>query len=897
MKKIYPLLLLAFGVTQAQIVNIPDANFKAKLLAPPMNGYGAVRDINGVAIALDANNNGEVEVSEANGANSLDVSFSSIASLEGVQYFTNLEELDCGYNPLTVLGPLPQSLRFLNCQNNYLGGIDLSGLSLLELLNCHHNNLTVLGPLPPGLRRLDCSYNSLSTLNLSGLSLLESVACSANQLQSFTLPDTAPALHVIKCESNQLVSLDATGLTGLEILLCQSNYLTLLGLPVQNTLKELYCQHNNLVSLDLSSQHDLLELECDHNQLTNLVFSPQVLLSSVHCEYNNLTQLAVPHAYSVYCQYNDLTSLSVGPTQLYTLICNNNVLIDIHSWPTYPLLQDLYIAHNDLLDIDFSKFPVLQNLICGYNSFTSLNFDNASPSLSSLSCKGNTQLQYLSFKGTYPLLNWNDPSSFAINGNSSLAYICANPQYVPAIQQVANAFPQPAEVNSYCVFTPGATNIIEGKFTFGCLSDSPGIPFQKLSVSDSEDTTVLYSNKSGNYLLDHLGSGTFIVNPVAPSPYLVFQEPSSASVTFPDAASPFVQNFCATAIGPIKDAEVLVVPMGIALPGFNTTYKVIVRNRGTVALSGQLKLLFDDNLMNLSQSLPVAGTANPGVLTWNANNILPFSEKAYTATFLMNTPTASPPLNLGDILSFTATVTVANEQTPANNTTTISQTVVNPFDPNDKTCLEGETIGPEMAGQYLHYLIRFENTGTYWAQNVIVEDLIDTAKFDISTLEPLNGSHAFTTRITGNKVEFIFNNIMLPFDDANNDGWVLFRIKTKPTLVLGDSVSNTAGIYFNFNPPVITNTATTTFATMGVDSQFDSSFRLWPNPANDVVNMESKRGEAITSVSVYNTLGQELLRQNGNDVRSMNVSGLAAGTYIITVTTDKSKSATQLIKK
>jgi hypothetical protein len=37
-------------------------------------------------------------------------------------------------------------------------------------------------------------------------------------------------------------------------------------------------------------------------------------------------------------------------------------------------------------------------------------------------------------------------------------------------------------------------------------------------------------------------------------------------------------------------------------------------------------------------------------------------------------------------------------------------------------------------------------------------------------------------------VEFIFQGIQLPFDDANNDGYVVFKIKSKNTLAIGDEI-------------------------------------------------------------------------------------------------------------
>jgi Zn-dependent M32 family carboxypeptidase len=94
----------------------------------------------------------------------------------------------------------------------------------------------------------------------------------------------------------------------------------------------------------------------------------------------------------------------------------------------------------------------------------------------------------------------------------------------------------------------------------------------------------------------------------------------------------------------------------------------------------------------------------------------------------------------------------------------LRQTVVNSFDPNDKTCLEGSTIPPSAVGKYVHYMIRFENKGTAEAQNVVVKDMIDTSKFDISSLVVTQGSHPFVTRITEtNKVEFIFEKYQFTF--------------------------------------------------------------------------------------------------------------------------------------
>jgi hypothetical protein len=214
--------------------------------------------------------------------------------------------------------------------------------------------------------------------------------------------------------------------------------------------------------------------------------------------------------------------------------------------------------------------------------------------------------------------------------------------------------------------------------------------------------------------------------------------------------------------------------------------------------------------------------------------------------------------------------------------------VVNSYDPNDKTCLEGDFVGPAKIGDYVHYVIRFENNGTANAQFVRILDEIDTSKFDISTLEPLHSSHNMITKISdGNKVEFFFDNINLPFDDANNDGYVMYKIKLKSNLVLGDSFSNTAAIYFDFNAPIITEPATTNIVQLNDQEFVKNSIRLYPNPVRDILNISQANNEDIKSVRVYNLLGQQLeYIQMQSSQESINVSQLKTGNYILKLETE-----------
>ena len=136
-------LFCAAFTADAQIVNIPDANFKAALvssLCVDTNGDGL-----GDADA-DLNNDGEIQVSEALGVDSLNVSCSlnQLTSLN-LQGLNNLQELYCDDNQLTILNLQGlTNLQQLVCTGNALTSLDVLSLTNLHILLCSYNLLKSL---------------------------------------------------------------------------------------------------------------------------------------------------------------------------------------------------------------------------------------------------------------------------------------------------------------------------------------------------------------------------------------------------------------------------------------------------------------------------------------------------------------------------------------------------------------------------------------------------------------------------------------------------------------------------------------------------------------------------------------------------------------------------------
>lgn len=181
--KLFFALLFTTIISFAQIVNIPDANFKAKLLAASPSNTIA-KNLTWNYFKIDANNDGEIQNSEAEQVIDLDLSSSSIQSLVGIQSFINLLNLRCQYNQLSQLDVTGLTqLKNLDCFSNQLTQLDVSGLSQLRELYCWNNQLTQLdvsGLI--NLRFLYCYSNQFTQLDVSDLTMLQWLDCSFNQL-------------------------------------------------------------------------------------------------------------------------------------------------------------------------------------------------------------------------------------------------------------------------------------------------------------------------------------------------------------------------------------------------------------------------------------------------------------------------------------------------------------------------------------------------------------------------------------------------------------------------------------------------------------------------------------------------------------------------------------------
>lgn len=635
-----------------------------------------------------------------------------------------------------------------------------------------------------------------------------------------------------------------------------------------------------------------------------------ILVNSVY-DTNNDDEIDISEALNIYAldvTNSNITSLEGIQyfTNLDTLICDNNNISDLSVLNTFSYFSYLSCSNNNLTSLDLSNFSSIMYLICSNNQLTSLDISSLQDASIEQLIANNNNLITLNLKNGRPDMVF----QLNIDNNPNLSYVCVNNNheaYYNSYFQSPNitllGLPVNVVVNSYCNFTPGGNYFtINGTAHFdadsnGCSVLDSGYANFKVAISNGTTTLTTLTNTGGFYET-YVPAGNYTITPQIENSSYFTVTPVSATVDFPTQASPFAQDFCVTANGIFHDLEVAIVPIGVARPGFDASYKIQYKNKGTQTENANLVFNYNDLVMDYLTASTNPTSQNTGALNWNLGTLQPFQTGSITVNFNLNTPTESPALNGGDVLPFSSTINgLFTDETPSDNTFILNQTVVNSYDPNDKTCLEGIVVDQNKIGDYLHYQIRFENTGTYPAQNIVVRDTIDATKFDISTLEMVNASHNCKTKITDDKVEFIFENINLPFDDATNDGYIVFKIKTKSTLTVGESVSNTASIYFDYNFPIVTNTATSAFQNLSSeDFSSENKVLLYPNPVKNTLFLTSKNN--IDSIIIYDIQGRKIQDNivNSNELR-LDTNGLIKGCYFIEIIFQNEKMTKKFIKQ
>ncbi len=378
--------------------------------------------------------------------------------------------------------------------------------------------------------------------------------------------------------------------------------------------------------------------------------------------------------------------------------------------------------------------------------------------------------------------------------------------------------------------------------------------------------------------------------------------PASHISTFATYYNTDTINFAMVPVPGIQDVSVSIIPLTPARPGFNVTYQISYTNLGTVTMSDSLYFISDTLLNYVSSTQPVINF-NGDTMTFSYQNLAPLQTQTIEVTFSIPVP---PTVQIGTIFTLSAYIKpYATDMNAENNSMQIHQTVTGSYDPNDKTMLGGSFITPTQVadGDYMHYLIRFQNSGNDTAFTVIVRDTL-SSNLQWSTFEMVNASHPYTLTIQDNNIlKWDFDHINLPDSNVNepaSHGYIVYKIKPLSSLALGASILNTANIYFDFNLPIKTNTESTIVSPVGIKENPGSlsGIKIFPNPNNGEFIIDLGAQYEKLEIKISNTLWQVLDQQTLTNQRFVNASiSEKSGMYFIQINTDKGSKVLKIIKQ
>ncbi|MBN8643090.1 MAG: T9SS type A sorting domain-containing protein [Flavobacteriales bacterium] len=396
---------------------------------------------------------------------------------------------------------------------------------------------------------------------------------------------------------------------------------------------------------------------------------------------------------------------------------------------------------------------------------------------------------------------------------------------------------------------------------------------------------------------------SFSVNSTYASMYNV--NPSSYSnISVVIGAGMITYNFPVTVVQPYHDLGVSIVGLSAPRPGFVYMNRIVYTNLGNQNITSGTLTYTKDNNVTITSISQAGTTPTTDGFTYNFTNLNAFETRTIDVGMLVP---PVPTVNAGDYLTSTASIEpLTDDVNPENNFNSNSQLVINAYDPNDKMEAHGDRIihSSFTSSDYLYYTIRFENTGNASAINIRVNDVLD-AKLDENSLQMLSTSHPYVLDRVDDNVTWKFDNIQLPVSVANTNvgkGYIAFKIKPKAGYAVGDIIPNAASIYFDFNPPIITNTFTTEFYEPLANPSFDAtSFTVHPNPSNEIVFVSlNTSAEAISKVVLIDVLGKIVMSTSdvSSNQASINVDGVSPGIYFVEVTTENGlKAVKKLIVK
>lgn len=439
--------------------------------------------------------------------------------------------------------------------------------------------------------------------------------------------------------------------------------------------------------------------------------------------------------------------------------------------------------------------------------------------------------------------------------------------------------------NSNCIFDTGDDTL--GHVPIYLL-DSMGV-FSMTTTTDNKGNYSLFMSAGTNYTISAPTSGT----------HLGYTCPSTGEYSFTGTSSYVINDFgyhCLPGVDPkVTSASTIPIPGSIV----NTYFDA--RNHTCTPVSGTITLQHDTLLTYLSNTGLTPSSISPGLITWNYSGLDVVSGfESGGITFLTSTLAL-----IGDTLDFKFSINpIVGDMDTSNNIFSYFRIVSAPYDPNIKEVSPAGNgaLGYVDPDTEFTYTVFFQNTGTAPAIDVEIKDTIDT-DLELMTFELLGSSHYMTYTITSDRtLTATFDNINLPdstSDEPGSHGWFMYKIKAKPGLSIGTSIENTAHIFFDYNPAIVTNTTLNTIYLPVTSSDEigleNSRINVYPNPSANTITLITAEliGERLMIMDMSGKVVSTKIINADQTV--FNVEQFSAGVYQVAVAGHPQKARFQVI--
>jgi uncharacterized repeat protein (TIGR01451 family) len=344
-----------------------------------------------------------------------------------------------------------------------------------------------------------------------------------------------------------------------------------------------------------------------------------------------------------------------------------------------------------------------------------------------------------------------------------------------------------------------------------------------LTVSTSPMLSTAITDNAGNYTF-WLNSGTYEVTSASPGP---LWELSTGTPTYTidlTVADPVATDLV-FGFTPIVDTTLItaLLTLGTGPCGGQIPLWITVTNQGTRIEQGVVQLELDSDYAFVN-ALPAPDSIVGNHVYWS------FDSLSYFACTSIQVWVEQPQIALAGT---TQSTVLTVHRTDVNGTITemftdqVEVVLACAYDPNDK---QVEPVGYGAFGALpvdqdkLTYTVRFQNTGTAPAYNVMLRDQLH-ARIDPASLNIMASSHTITHANVEADGELVirYENIMLPdsaFDLPGSQGFVTFTVHLLNGSSNGTAITNTAHIYFDLNEAVITNTVLNTLVDCALHEVF-----------------------------------------------------------------------------